>query len=73
MTTILSLDEALNRKVRCTDGGLRRLTYYDSTLGYYQRPIGQGVWMDLGGTYLDVCQELFIGGTIEDTTTQEKP
>jgi hypothetical protein len=24
--------------------------------------------MDLGGTYLNACQRLFIGGTIEDTS-----
>jgi hypothetical protein len=74
MNIIQSLDEALNRKVRCTDNALRRLTHYDNSLGYYQRPIGQDVWMDLGGVYLHVCQRLFIGGTIEDTSTtsQEK-
>jgi hypothetical protein len=69
MSTIQSLDEALNCEVRCTDGCLRRLTHYDNRLGYYQRPIRGGVWMDLGGTYLHACQRLFIGGTIEDTTT----
>ena len=68
MSTIQSLDEALNQKVRCTDGAMRRLTHYDNRLGYYQRPIGGGVWMDLGGTYLNACQRLFIGGTIEDTS-----
>jgi hypothetical protein len=74
VTIIQSLDEALNRKVRCTDGGMRRLTHYDKCFGYYQRPIGR-VWLDLGGTYLHVCHELFIGGTIGDTstTTTEAP
>jgi|688.fasta_scaffold01604_22 hypothetical protein len=75
MITIQSLDEALNQKVRCTDGGLRRLTHYDKLFGYYQRPIERGVWLDLGATYLHACHELFIGGTIEDTstTTTEAP
>ena len=68
MSTIQSLDEALNQKVWCTDGAIRRLTHYDNCLGYYQRPVGGGVWMDLGGTYLDACQRLFIGGTIEGTS-----
>ena len=65
MSTIQSLDEALNRKVRCTDGSVRLLTHYDSSLGYYQRPIGQGVWMDIGGVNLPACWRLFIGGTVE--------
>lgn len=66
INTIQSLDQALNRIVRCTDGSRRLLTHYDSSLGHYSRPIGQGVWMDLGGTNLLACQRLFIGGTVED-------
>jgi hypothetical protein len=73
MNTIKSLDEALNRKVRCTDGSLRLLTHYDNRLGYYQRPIGGGVWMDIGGVNLPACRRLFIGGTIADTTTTQAP
>lgn len=66
INTIQSLDQALNRVVRCTDGSRRLLTHYDSKLGYYARPIGQGVWMDTGGTNLPACQRLFIGGMVED-------
>lgn len=63
--TIQSLNEALNQKVKCTDGSVRLLTHYDDKLGYYQRPIGQGVWMDIGGVNLPDCYQLFIGGTVE--------
>lgn len=65
---IKTLDEALHKIVKCTDGETRILTYYNDELGFYSVPIPGNMWMPLSGTYIKICQKLFIGGTIEEET-----
>lgn len=66
---IETLEQALEKSVRCTDGQYRRLDRIEVRLLHYSVPIGsegRWRWMELGGTRRWEAEPLFIGGEVEE-------
>lgn len=67
---IATLEDAIGKIVRCTDGEVRRLLRFDERGdGIYEVDTGssdgkRAHWMELGATYRGECKKMFVGGEV---------